>query len=540
VLKDKRHVLVLAGIACLGASALTGCRGDSRSELAKATDKARRLYGKACGLLKDPVYRLGQQYVPVTKEMPDPDANAIKLVPFGTVNPKVDDVLTQATEGLAGAIEGGPEAPIADRAGAHAMLARVQALTGYRYAIEAAQQRDRAWRLLRKLENAVIEMGDHGKRIANCDALLSVTDKSLDDMTAKAKDDASASQAKITDLKGKIATLKKEKATLQAQNDTLLAAARKLRVDSQLADVLKGIELFDQARAKEDQATANSVRLTEIEDAVQFCSMQIATLELDVAAAGKRTAAAGKIIATRQQRKADTQQKRGDFVKLLTETQKGAEGLAGEVINVCQKASGMEAKAVAAYDQAATQYDRYGKLTGGAGAGDEAAAAADPAVVATLGDMRMERASLRVRILALQKRIAYVVDEATKLWSGLPVQNSVPDLIGKVAGYVADEKKARDQAQEDYRWAAKSYEKALNDIPREQRWSYQLQIASAYAGLYRISGDSEARQKGTAALEALGDQEASRYVAKHAAHFRKLLSGTAGGAPGAASAPATP
>lgn len=530
--KHRGLVVVLTACVGLAAAALTGCRGDARSDLAKATDKARRLYDRACSELKDPVFQVGGQYVPVTPEMARADGNDITLLPAGAINPQVDDALQEAIDALTGAM--GSEAPPRDKAQAHAMLARIQALVGYRNAVGAAQQREKTRALLRTLELSAIRMGDHGKRIANCDALLSVTDPTLAELAGKAKAGASAAQTKIGELQGKIDTLLKEKADLEAENQKLLAAARKLRVESQLAGPMKGIELFDKAKVQEDKATANAVRLTEIEDTVQFLKSQIAVVQLDVDAAGRTSAAAAAIAQARTERKAETQKQRDEFVGLLTAEQTRVKDLAAKATEAWQGAKALEGKATAAYAAADEQYDQYGQATSERGGGDTPKT--DPGIIAMHGDMRMERGSMHTRAVSLQSRIDYVVDEVTGLWSALPVQKTVPEAIGQLRGYLADKTRAGQQAKEDFRWAAKSYEKAVK-IPRgvddEQQWAYHLQVAAAYASLYRLTGDSGDRKSGSDALEQLGSVEGSRFIAKDAAHYRKLLAA----APADANAP---
>ena len=559
----RRAAFVLLGLFVLAALAPAGCGGDPRSELAKATERARRLYDKACGHLKDPVYRIEGKDAPLAAYRQDLNEQADRILvmdandpqqkarrdkalsefplttaPAGAINALADQAMEQAVDELSAALKDPGDAPPADIALAHAVLARVHALQGFRKGIEAEQRRAKAWGLVRRLEHAAIRMGDHGKRIANCDALLSVTDKSLGEMSARAKADNEAAQVKIAGLKKQIEGLEAERAALEAANEKLLAAARKLRVDSQLADVLKGIDLFDQAKANEDKATDNSVRITEIEDSVQFHNSQIATLELDVAAAGKRSAAAAKIDADRKQREVDTGKKRDDFITLLTESQKEVETLAGSVVKACKEISAIEKDANSAYDRAAEQYKEYTKSTATTGLDIDRLPPADPAIIALFGDARMARADLRVRSLALQQRLDHVLDSVRKLWSSLPVQKDVPGIVDQVAGYVGGVNAVRQAAQEDFRWAAKDYEKAAEGVEKKHRWAYRIQIAAAYTGWYRVSGDGQARQKAIAALDELGEEEGSRYIAPHAAHFRKLLAAEATPAPGPA--PPTP
>jgi len=559
----RRAAFVLLGLFVLAVLAPAGCGSGEKSELAKATDRARRLYDKACSHLSDPFYKVEGKEGPLTVYRQELNERADRILALDAndpqqrtrrekelgefpitpgaareINPLAGTALEQAARELSAAMKATPDAPPVEIARAHAVLARVCALQGFRHALEAAQKRDQAWGLVCRLERAAILMGDHGKRIANCDALLSVSDKSLGEMSARAKADVEAAQAKIADLKKKIDGLKTQKASLEAANEKLLAEARKLRVDSQLADVTRGIELFDQAKAKEDEAADNSVKITEIEDGIQFLSSQVAMVELDVAAAAKRSAVAGKIAADRRQRQADTRKQRDHFIELLSESQKEVETLAGSVIKVCGEASAIEEDANSAYGRAVTQYEAYGRSTVRGPGGVDDLPSADPAIIAQFGDARMARADLRVRSLALQERIEHVAGEVKRLWSSLPVQKDVPGIIEKVGGYVGEAGKVRKAAEDDFRWAAKDFEKAAEDVERKYRWAYRIQIAAAYTGWYRISGDGQVRQKAIATLDGLGEEEASRYVAPHAAHLRKLLAAKV--TPPPTSAPAAP
>ena len=203
----------------LAAMALVGCGGDARSELAKATDRARRLYDRACSILKDPVYKVGERYVPLTEATDEGGGAEIKTVPHGQINPEADKALAQAVAELSAALSSPGQAAPVEVADAHAVLARIYGLQGFRHGLAATQQRQQAWKLLRRMEYAAITMGDHGKRIANCDALLSVTDASLGEMSSRAKPDTQASKTTSADAKKKIADFQEVYARAQRERE---------------------------------------------------------------------------------------------------------------------------------------------------------------------------------------------------------------------------------------------------------------------------------------------------------------------------------
>ncbi|MCD6303863.1 MAG: hypothetical protein J7M21_02755, partial [Planctomycetes bacterium] len=340
---------------------LAGCRAESASDLAKATDRARRLYDRACGLLNDPVFKVAGKYVPLAEKVNVSDPNAVEPVPSGTINPKAVEAVKEAADALSAALKQSAGAPEADKIRAHAVLGRVYALRAYMLASRAARARRRAWTLLERMEQAAIVMADHGKRIANCDQMLAVKDTELDKMLQQAKAGQAAAQAKMSDLEKQIKTLEAEKASLKAANEKLLAEARKLRLDSRLADPIKGVDLFDQARAKEQKITANTLRIAEVEDTAEALRSQIDSLKLDVAAAAKRAAVAEKMAADRRQQTADLRKQRDGFVQLLAEAQKDVETFAGQAYASCTEAAKLGSQAVAMYDQASRQYEQYNR-----------------------------------------------------------------------------------------------------------------------------------------------------------------------------------
>jgi hypothetical protein len=504
-------------VGLLAAVALTGCSGDAQSELAKATDRAKRLYDKACTHLHDPVYRYQNDFAPLPRLVRISDPNAIRkdIRPqdVGVLNPRAWEAIQQAEKELVAALgkAGGADSAVVHNA--NVMLARVYALKGFHKSLEANRARDRAWDALEELEQAAIDMADHGKRIASCDKLLGVSDPAVGEMADKAKTDAEAAAAATTKLEGEITALQQEKKSLDAANQTLMGEARQLHVKSRLAEAIKGIELFDQAQAKEAKATANAARIAEIEDTIRQKQGRLAELKLAVASADERKTAAADITNARQQRRTTLKEQRDGFFKRLADSQKAVETLAAKAAAACAKVAAVEKAGLDACTKAEKAYE---KLT--------AKRRAEPPLHALHGDTLMARGDLRVAALILKRRASFVTKEVTKLWSSLPVPKDVPAVIATVDAYLPNADAERETARGDFRFATRHYEDALKPVPNRRKWVYRLQVATAYAGLYRLSADDDARQKGSAALDALGDEESSPYVASHVTHLRKLLS----------------
>lgn len=526
--KDRRLAYVVCGLAWLSVAMLSGCRS-TPSSVAEATARAGRLYDRACALLNDAAYKVGDEYAPLMapKELPKDAGGLIGLVPAGQINPGVDEAIKEAIDGLAKAMASAEGQPELDKLHAKAVLARLYALRGFRQSLEAARKGDEAWAAALKVEGSVVHMSGLGRRIANADQILSVNDESLGKLAKAANTERTTIQAKIAEIRKKISDLEKEKADLTADNKKLSKSSRKLLIESQLVDPVKGVDLFDQAKTFEDEAGKNSARIAQIEESVAILKSRTVESEAAVAATNRQTAVTGEMTKDRSERRAEVETQRKGFVEQLTETQKGIETLAGQVIEAAKAAAASEARAAGDYEKSIKAYEDYEKTSAGF-EGDTSASAflkQAPGILAMLGDARMARGNLRVQALLLQSRLAAVVAEADKVWAGLPTQNTAPAIVAQIADYVSDVPKTREKAQDDYRWAAKAYEKATGaQKDRNLKWAYQLQQSSAYVSLYRLFADPEAKQKALATLDALGEQEKSPLIAPTAANFRKLLS----------------
>jgi hypothetical protein len=549
VQKDKRFAYVALSLVCMSSAMLAGCRSTA-SPLAEATARAGRLYDRACSLLNDTPYKVRQEYAPLTTvktetELPlDPNAavKLLQLTELGQINPQADEAIKEAIDGLTKALaaaEGGPEI---EKTKANAVLARLYALRGNRMSLEAGMARRQAWDIASLVEDAAVRIGGMGKRIASYDQLLSATDESLGKMAETAKTRREAAEAKIAEAKGKIADLEKEETTLKAENAKLLDEARKLLVDSQVGDPIKGVGLFDEAKTKEDKAGANSARLAQIDEAKLTLKSQLVEFEVVHLAAAGKVAPDGKVevpgLATvaaemasdRQKSLAKTDQDRKAQVDKLTEAQKQAETLAGQVVEISKAVAANEAKALGDYDKAVQIYQAYEQTVEAQAKnpGADGLLKPDPVIIAMLGDVQMARADLRVQALLLQQRLNTVVTETSAIWSALPTQNTTPAVIGQMAGYVPDAGKMRENAQRDFSWAAKAYQKAKEAVKDPKlKWAYVLQQSAANVSLYRFSGDADAKRQAIAALDSLGSQEASPVIAPTAGEFRRLLAGPA-------------
>jgi hypothetical protein len=554
VQKDKRFGCVVLSLACLSAAMLAGCRSTA-SPLAEATARAGRLYDRACSLLNDTPYMFREKYAPFATpmtetELPsDPNAaakpalvNQVKLTALGQINPQADQALKEAVDDLTKALASAEGQPEMDRINAQIVLARLYALRGYRMSIEAGMMRRQAWDLARRTESDAVLISGLGKMIATHDQLLSVTDASLGKMAEGAEAQQSAAKAKIDEANKKIKALETEEADLKAANVKLAGESQKLLTESQLADPIKGVALFDEAKTKEDQASTNSARIAQIEEAASVLKSQVADLDGIVTAAVGRVTADGKVevpglatvaaemAAARQKSRSETEQERKTQLDKLTEAQKQAETLAGQVVEASKAAAAAEAKAMGEYDKAVKAYEAYEQITEPYAKDPRAGAflKPDPAIIAMLGDVQMARADLMVQALLLQQRLQTVASETAGIWSALPVQNTTPAVIGRMKDHVPNPGKVKEDAQRDFSWAARAYEKATDAVSDSKlKWAYVLQQSAANVSLYRLSGDADAKQKATTALNSLGAEEASPLIAPTAGDFRKMLAGPA-------------
>lgn len=530
-------------------AAMCGCNRDTRTGLAKAADEAQRRLDRAASLLRDPVYKYAGEYAPLSRKVDRAvldanDPNKLELLASGAVNEDVGKLLNQAEDELTKAIkEAGPKEPRANQNRALATLARVQTAKAMYNVFDAEKTFELAWDALGKVEMTAIEMADHGKRVTACDKLLATTDATLDAMATKAKEAGDAAKGKIADLTAKVDSLKKQRDEVTAENQKLLSEARALRVDSQLAPVLKSVELFDQAKVKEDKVAVNGGKIATIDDAIQAAKDDLSLLQLDANAADRSGAAAEGLANTRQQRKKELTEQRATLAKALAESQAQLEKFAGEAEAAAGAVAALRKKALASLELSLAHYDTYKEKTQPKDPRDQPrdiSEAPNPDVISMHGDTFLARADVLMRSLALQARIERIVGAVRKLYQGLPEKNQAPGVLDQLEKFLPDGEKAKSTAIQDLRWAIKRYEDAVARVDRVAKWAYQLHIGGAYASLFRLAGDSDDRTKGLAALDSLGEQEGSPYIAPVAKHFRMVLSGTTGPAVPAAPAASAP
>jgi hypothetical protein len=83
--------------------------------------------------------------------------------------------------------------------------------------------------------------------------------------------------------------------------------------------------------------------------------------------------------------------------------------------------------------------------------------------------------------------------------------------------------KLRSSATSGYQNATELYSKAIKSADRIHKWVYQGQLAAAYVGLYRLSGDTAELDKADQVInQALKDKESSPYL-KPVLEMRRLV-----------------
>lgn len=520
---DRFIVLCVLGVL---AGVLAGCQS-AESDVAQATSRARRLYDRAQSLLNDTAYKVSDdgQFAPLTKvvSLAEPDGMAGPLV-RGQINPMVDKALDEAVADLEKALAASGQ-PEYDRILGQAMLARLYALRGYRHAFEAAESRRQAAQAASNVQNAAVNMSAYGKRIANLDQLLAIKGDTITSMASGAESEISDLTQKIAKAQGDIAVLAKEKDELSKANAGLLERARKLDTESLNIDPVKGVDVFDKAQTLRDTAGKNAARIDQIENSISILEASLVDLKASKAAAELQLAQARKMNDARDKVMASRRSERTAEVAKLDAAQKEAEQSATEGVEAIKAAGAADAKALDAYAKALETYEKYQQATDPY-AGDRDAAPflkPDAGILSMMGDTHVARGEVRVRMLLLQQRLAQAVAKTSELWSALPTKNSVPAAVSELDDYLADAAKVREDAQHDFRWAAKVFDKAGDLVEGKLRWTYTLNKVAANVSLYRLSGDAAAKQEALSDLDALGGQEQSPNIYPAAMDFRSKL-----------------
>jgi len=501
------------------AVALSGC-SDNRArqagkELRGQVDKAQCLCNRAMTLMRNVVFvdKSTKETSPLSKDVTDPGRITFpKPTAADAVNRKAIDALDRAAGILKAAIgQYASDADKADVALAYLQQARTHALRAHYQRAAAYVVRIKVLQFIQKVEQAAQGLRTKTVAVRYYSLLAAEKNKQAEKTLALEKAKASDLAGALAELDDEIGELKAKKEVLSKLMDKRDIEARDLLVKSRqpAPNDPAGMAMLEKALAKQSEVGKAAAQIAGIEGEIDVRNTRRGTLalKLDLAKSVQRImqaildASRGSV--ARSQAELDTAKAAlaEDGVKVASDTRLLAD--------LCQDFGDREKLAAECLSQAADAWAKALLLLSDR----------TREVAAQKGDTHMAWAQLNTSRLRFRARIDRFADAMKTLWEKVNRPQGVPASVhGMGQAYLAGAADVKKQAETQYQQAVESYAKALkalaaSDVGPQLRWAYQGQLATAYIGLYQLTGDKEKRDEARDLLaKALEGRESSRYL----------------------------
>jgi len=497
----KNNLVVTAMLTvCVGAICCVGGCSQSKErqggkDLLAAVDRSGKLYRRALGLLRDPVYRIGKQYAPIRhEEGKEPDA--IVLGPPDEMHPEVLGALSEAERILSTALRDNADAEPGDRAIAQTLLGQVQSLIGYCHSWMSYRAMDSLAKARAQAHAAIATAALRVNLLEYHKKLQALGEDELGRLRANAVAMQSAKAAELKRHSDQIGALKAEQARQNKAYEKFNAQARAMRMERGPASGQKRLDTLNNAQKIQVKADAAETKAAEIENKLGSLNVKRKALELERDAAKARIRVIDEMLKERQAQAAANEDNRKEILKRLEADQAALRKLLGRMVRDCERISQAQSKAVRVYELASNQLRAADRAPGVNTAARQA-------------DVLIAVAGLDVRCLAALAKNKDLAGKLADLWAKVGA-GKLPDDGEKIQSFLAESETLREDAEAKYDEAVKLCRKAIRSVDRQYQWVYQGQLASAYMGLYALTGSAETRAEAQTAInDALANKESS-------------------------------
>ena len=485
-------------------------------ELLASSDVAHRLWLRASALLGNPDYMDSAGDIsPLPKPLSDDED--VRLIPVGMPNPKALEALKQAETQLAEALDRFPNAGAEEREMALRVMARIKALKGFYYRMEAQVTRARmpdreasdpaggqpgvyqAITLATVLAETAYRQG---RLVVAYEAVALADAATLASMEAQTDADQREVAAQIEQHDRDIAAREMTIVSYRSQIADLEAQALDLRTASIGAPTAPEMKvLANQSLEAKAKAHELSNLVTEETRQIELVAEQRADLAIrrdtgQQHLAVIRSALAEHEVGTEAYRQ-QAETAREDLAATLAALRDGI----ATATELAQQASEQEALAAESYGEALTSLESADQLTG-----DRL-----PGALSDEADVRMHLAAIFIGQVQLQKRMDRFAGHVKWCYNSLPESIRRSEGEPSAPAYLTDRSKAGTLARQELSLAAELYQQAADQAESAHRWVYQGQVAAAYFGMYQLSGSvddladaEEAQENAVAGREGSG------------------------------------
>jgi len=484
----------LVALGCVGGCSESKERQGGKNLLA-AVERSGKLYERALGLLRDPVYKVGEQYAPIRADGGGEGVDIV-LAPPDEMHPGVLGALNEAERVLSTALRDNADARPADKAIAQTLLGQVQSLTGYCHAWAAHRAAARLREARMQAHAAITAAAERADLLEYHRKLRALGEEELKRLRAGAVAMQSAKSTELKQISARITTLQAEQAAQNKAYETFNAQARAVRMEEDPASGRKRLDVLNEAQKMQAKADAAETRAAQIENQINALNVRRRALELEQAAAKARIQTMDDILKERTGQDTENDRKLEKIRDGMEADQAAMRELLARMVNDCERVSTAQTKALRVYELACNQLRAAGRAPGVNTAAQQA-------------DVLAAVAGLEVRCLKALAGNKDLSKKLTGLWAKIGA-GQLPGEIEKIQSFLPESDTLREDAEAKYEEAVKLYRTAIGSVDRQYRWVYQGQLAAAYAGLYMLTGSVETRAEAQTAInEALAGKESS-------------------------------
>jgi len=469
--------------------------------LGEAADMARRLHSKAVSLMGGPKFKAGQQLPPVYVAVKETDITVLEVT---AQNPNALDALDKAEALLAAAIKKNPAAEKVAKTMAYRVLGRVLALKGYYHECAAGNAIRRADEQLAKMDRAVAALRGMTAVVKHLAPKAQAGDSDVEKIKSTAED-------VIRRLTGEIGAQKQVIGGLVKQRDAQLELARvhgdkasELRAESASAAGVKGRQRLEESLKERNIAGKAARKADDIELEIHNARSRLAELTLAASLEGKHKEAAAKLLDERAKERAAIREQLGKAGKIAAAERKNIEDIARAMMTACREVDRAQQAAEAQYKAAVEAMRKSRGFSPPAGAAEAAGAQAE---------VMMGLAKMYVSVVEICRSVENLADRLKDLWEGSSLPGQAPQAE-EMARFAARIDQAKEDASENYKRAAETYQKATLRAKPQLRWSYQCREYQTQVGRHRLTGDPVARKRAEEIREQLASLQEFPYVAE--------------------------
>lgn len=518
---------VLAMLVC--AAGCDNPKRTSRQNLTEKIDVARRLFNHATSLMANPLYfdRTTGKRSPVRQQLLKEDVGVPATQPID--NPDAVAKLQEASGILVKAISDNPEAPVGTVADAHHLLGEIQLALGRYHFISTDRIESKAsvFRMSAQKELALIRINLISARFGQALAGLPR------DKIVSLRDDAAGSLKKLGDeiktIDRKTSSLTGQNVKLGKANEKMLNKARKMSDDSEVMGGPKGLELFKKAKALDAEANKNANTIAANQQAVEVLKFNRIRLRQKHRNAELRLAAVNKHLKGMDKQGAEATIEAKNADQRISESQKEVERLTGKIVKCNKDLTVHEKQAVSALEKAqkhlnqaekflrkeistaraiVNKSDKPNSLVEGLLDDNHLTLiiSAKGSAGLVLGDLY----SRQITTAGANNALADGITEVRKM-----LGREAPPSVKSLKGYLADPVKTGELARAAYKQVEKDLGVILKShlkrgAGRNTVWMCQAQLANAYLGHFRLTGQDDILDKANELVaEALHEKEDS-------------------------------